>query len=135
MKLKKVALALAGFGALAFGIAACSKPTPAPAAAPAAESMPAEMPNSSMAEMPPASASATTTGPVQGIGTVTAIDAASGTVTIDHEAINAIPWPAMTMKFKAEDPMILKGIATGDHVAFELKSAKDTGIVAMIKKQ
>ena len=133
MKLKKVALALAGFGVLAFGIAACSKPAPAPAAAPTAESMRAEMPNSSMSEMP--AQSPTTTGPVQGIGTVTAVDTAAGTVTLDHEAINAIPWPAMTMKFKAEDPSILKGVATGDHVTFELKSAKDNGVVTMIKKQ
>lgn len=117
MKLKKVALALAGFGALAFGIAACSKQE----AQPAPESMPAE--------------SAMATSPVQGIGTVMAVDAAAGTVTLEHEAINAIPWPAMTMKFKAEDPSILKGIAAGDHVAFELKNATDNGIVTMIKKQ
>ncbi len=133
MKLKKIALALGGLSALAFGLAACSKPTPAPAAAPAAESMPAEMPNSTMSEMPAGSPMAT--GSVKGIGTVTAVDAAAGTVTLDHEAINAIPWPAMTMKFTAEDPSILKGITIGDHVAFELKSAKDNGIVTTIKKQ
>ena len=126
--MKKIALMLAGLGALAFGAAACSKqesqPTP--------ESMPAEM-QSNMSGMPAESAAAA--GPVQGVGTVTAIDAAAGTVTLDHEAINAIPWPAMKMQFKAEDPSILKGIAAGDHVAFELKSATENGTVTMIKKK
>ena len=126
--MKKIALALAGL-ALAFGPAACSKPE----SKPAPESMPAEMPNSTMSEMPAGSPMAT--GSVKGIGTITAVDAAAGTVTLDHEAINAIPWPAMTMKFTAEDPSILKGITIGDHVAFELKSAKDNGIVTTIKKQ
>lgn len=86
-----------------------------------------------MAPMNPDQAVAT--GPIQGVGTVTAIDAAAGTVTLDHEAINAISWPAMSMQFKAEDPSILKGIAKGDHVVFGLKNAEDTGIVTMITKQ
>lgn len=132
--MKKIALALAGLSALAFGLAACSKPTPAPAAAPAAESMPAEMPNSS-AVTPMSPAPAAATGPVMAVGIVTAVDAAAGTVTLDHEAINVISWPAMKMQFKAEDPSILKGITPGEHVAFELKSAQETGIVTMIQKQ
>lgn len=131
--MKKTALVLAGFIAIAFGIAACSKPTPAPAA-PAAGSMSAEAAGPGMATaMTPAPADAT--GPIQAMGVVTQVDPAAGTVTLDHEAINAISWPAMSMQFKAADPMVLKGIAAGDHVAFELKSAKETGIVTMIKKQ
>lgn len=74
-------------------------------------------------------------GPIQGTGTVASIDIAAGTVTLDHDAINAINWPAMKMQFKVEDPMMLNDIATGEHVAFELKSAEDTGTVTMIKKQ
>ncbi|KAK0348055.1 hypothetical protein LTR94_038732, partial [Friedmanniomyces endolithicus] len=50
-------------------------------------------------------------------GKVTAVDA--GSVTIAHEAIPAIKWPAMTMTFKA-DPKLLSGIAAGDKVAFDL---------------
>ena len=126
--MKKTAFMFAGLGALAFGAAACSKQE----SQPAPDSMPAEMP-SNTSSMPAEPAMAT--GPVQGIGIVTAIDAAAGTVTLDHEAINAIPWPAMKMQFKAEDPSILKGIAAGDHVAFELKSATENGTVTIIKKK
>lgn len=122
----KIAFVLAAFGALGFGLAACSKPETQPVPAPAASA------DSNMTQMP---ASSEAVGPIQGVGTVTAVDASAGTVALDHEAINAINWPAMKMQFKVEDPMILKGVATGDHVAFELKSAKETGVVTMIKKQ
>jgi Cu(I)/Ag(I) efflux system protein CusF len=36
----------------------------------------------------------------QGVGVVKAIDATRGTITLKHEAIQAIGWPAMTMTFK-----------------------------------
>ncbi len=130
--MKKTALVLGGFTAIAFGLAACSKPAAAPSA-PAAESTPADSAGSGMATMTPDPAAVT--GPVQGVGTVTAIDAAAGTVMLDHEAINAIMWPAMSMQFKVEDPSILKGIAKGDHVSFELKSATETGLITKIEKQ
>lgn len=68
-------------------------------------------------------------------GTVTAIDAAAGTISLDHQAIPAISWPAMSMQFRAEDPAILAGIAVGDHVTFELKNASETSVITMVQKQ
>jgi Cu/Ag efflux protein CusF len=41
----------------------------------------------------------------------------------------------MTMQFTAEDPAVLQGIAVGDNVAFELKSASETSIVTTVRKQ
>lgn len=131
--MKKTALVLVGLTAIAFGVAACSKPAQAPAPPPAAESMPADTAGSTMEPM--SSNTPAVLGTIQGVGIVTAVDAAAGTVTLDHEAINAINWPAMSMQFKAEDPSILKGIAKGDHVLFGLKNAEDTGTVTMIMKQ
>lgn len=80
-------------------------------------------------------ATAPASGPIANAGTVVAMDAAAGTVTLDHEAINAISWPAMQMQFRATDPSILEGVNAGDHVAFELKSATETGIVTSIHRQ
>lgn len=131
--MKKTAFVLAGFSAIAFGIAGCSKPAEVPAPARAAESMPADPTGSTME--PTSSNTPAVLGTIQGVGIVTVVDAAAGTVTLDHEAINAINWPAMSMQFKAEDPSILKGIAKGDHVVFGLKNAEDTGTVTMITKQ
>ena len=41
----------------------------------------------------------------------------------------------MTMHFTAEDPTILQGIAVGDSVSFELKSATETSVVTSVQKQ
>lgn len=81
------------------------------------------------------SAAPTPAGPISGMGTVTAIDAAAGTISLDHEPIAAISWPAMSMQFTAEDPAELQGIAVGDRVSFELKSATVTSVITEISKQ
>ncbi|WP_135209762.1 copper-binding protein [Vitreimonas flagellata] len=73
-------------------------------------------------------------GAVTGAGTVTQVDAAAGTITINHGAIEAISWPAMTMQFTAENPAILRGVAVGDHVRFELKSAAENTVVVVVTK-
>lgn len=74
-------------------------------------------------------------GPITSTGTVTQVDAAAGTITINHGAIEAVSWPAMTMQFTAENPAILQGIAVGDSVSFELKSATETSVVTSVQKQ
>jgi Cu(I)/Ag(I) efflux system periplasmic protein CusF len=74
-------------------------------------------------------------GPITSTGTVTQVDAAAGTITINHQPIAAISWPAMTMQFTAENPAILQGIALGDSVSFEVKSATETSVVTSVQKQ
>lgn len=74
-------------------------------------------------------------GPITSTGTVTQVDATAGTITINHGPIEAVSWPAMTMQFTAENPTILQGIAVGDSVSFQLKSATETSIVTMVHKQ
>ena len=39
-------------------------------------------------------------------------------MTLSHEAVPAIGWPAMTMTFRLADPSLAKGIKAGDRVAF-----------------
>jgi len=39
------------------------------------------------------------------------------------------------MQFTAENPAILQGIAVGDTVSFELKSATETSVVTSVQKQ
>ena len=111
--------------AATLALAACSQPT-STTAAPAAEAKMGDMNTTGTAQA---------TGPIRSTGVVTQVDAAAGTITFDHQAIPAINWPAMTMQFHAENPSILHGIAVGDHVTFELKSATETGIVTMVQKQ
>ena len=78
--------------------------------------------------------SAAATGPIRAMGVVKAVDATTGAITVDHEAIPAIHWSAMTMEFKAQDPTMLQGVAAGDHVEIELKSADEPQTVTMVHK-
>ena len=71
---------------------------------------------------------------VKSTGTVTAIDPASGKITVKHDAIPAVEWPAMTMGFAAK-PELLAGIAVDDKVDFDLTVSGNAGEVTSIKKR
>lgn len=70
----------------------------------------------------------------KGSGTVTAIDKAAGTITLDHGPIAEANWPAMTMAFKAA-PGIIDAAKAGDKVDFDLKLEGNAGEVTAIKKK
>ncbi|MBA2079435.1 MAG: copper-binding protein [Rhodanobacter sp. SCN 65-17] len=55
----------------------------------------------------------------QAVGVVKAIDARASTITLQHEAIPAIGWPAMTMPFHVSSK-ILKQVKIGQKVHFTL---------------
>lgn len=68
----------------------------------------------------------------QGLGVVKAIDTTKGTITLQHEAIAAIGWPAMTMPFKVASPELLKHVKVGDKVKFTLHPAGMASTVTAI---
>ena len=57
----------------------------------------------------------------QGTGTIKSISGSD--VTIAHEAIPTIGWPAMQMTFKATNGALLEGVKPGDRVAFAFSKA------------
>ena len=61
---------------------------------------------------------------VSATGVVKQIEPEQGRVKISHDAIPALGWSKMTMTFRVKDKTVLKGIAAGDAVRFEL--GKDT---------
>lgn len=63
-------------------------------------------------------------------GTVQAIDEAAGTVTLAHEPVPALNWPAMTMAFKVADHAA-EHVRVGQTVEFEFTSE---GMNATISK-
>jgi len=67
-----------------------------------------------------------------GTGTITALDASAGTVTLDHQAIPAVGWPAMTMTFNA-DPALLAGFTEGDKVAFDVTVEGSAGTITALR--
>jgi Cu(I)/Ag(I) efflux system protein CusF len=66
------------------------------------------------------------------VGVVKSVDAAKGTVTVDHEAVKSINWPAMTMTFKAKDKKLLESLAPGKKVEFDfIEQGKDHVITSV----
>ena len=122
----KKTMILTALIALPIGLSGCDKKPEAPEVeAPKAAATADAMPNM---EMPVGSKVG------KGSGTVTAIDAATGKITLDHGAIPAVGWPAMKMGFSAK-PAVLAGIAVGDKVDFEVTVTGNAGEVTHIKKQ
>ena len=108
------------------GLSGCNKQ----AETPSAEARTAEAASGAISGM--AMAADAKMGKASGI--VTAIDAASGKITLDHGAIPAVSWPAMKMGFSAK-PELLKGVAVGDKVDFDVTVTESGGQVTAIKKK
>ena len=129
MKHARLTIAL-GLAALT---AACGKKAETPVAvetnqaAPAA-AMSGDMGNMAMAPAAPASIMA------KGHGTVTAIDKAAGTITLNHGPIPEAKWPAMTMAFTAASA-ITDAAKVGDKVDFDVTLVGSAGEVTAIQKK
>ena len=98
----------------------------------------AEVQDKSMERMPmerpmkieqPASAAPT----AKASGTIKAIDAGKGIVTLAHGPVPTLKWPPMTMGFAAT-PEQLKGLKVGDQVNFEFQSQGMTARIVSIRK-
>lgn len=68
----------------------------------------------------------------EGEGTITAIDAQAGTVTLNHGPIASLGWPAMTMTFRVHSASILQGVSVGQRVHFELMNDNGRPMVTEI---
>ena len=121
----KKAMILTALIALPIGLSGCDKKPEAPKVeAPKAAATADAMSNM---EMPVGSKMG------KGSGTVTAVDAVAGKITLDHGAIPDVGWPAMKMGFSAK-PDLLKGVAVGDKVDFDLTVSGSAGEVTAIRK-
>jgi Cu(I)/Ag(I) efflux system periplasmic protein CusF len=69
----------------------------------------------------------------QGVGTVTAIDRAKGTITLDHGDIAELSWRAMQMGLSAK-PEVLAGIKVGDRVDFEIDWEGMAGTISSLMR-
>lgn len=67
-------------------------------------------------------------------GTVTAIDADAGTITVVHGAVPEIKWPAMTMGFEA-DEQLRQDVAVGDTISFEFTTGGGGNTITSITKK
>jgi Cu/Ag efflux protein CusF len=59
------------------------------------------------------------TGVFHGVGVVTAIDATSGALTLDHDEIRGL-MAAMEMMYRVKSRDISEGLGVGDRIAFDV---------------
>ena len=69
----------------------------------------------------------------KGIGVIKNINGADGTVTLAHEPIKTLNWPAMTMAFKVKDKKLLDNVAPGSKVEFTLVQSGKDYVITSIK--
>lgn len=70
---------------------------------------------------------------VTGTGVIKAIDTANDTITLQHEPIAALGWPAMTMVLKVASPDLLTRAGIGDRIRFMLHPDDTDSIITSIK--
>jgi len=75
----------------------------------------------------------TTTATHKGIGVVKNINAVDGIVTLAHEPIKSLNWPAMTMGFKVKDKKLIDGVTPGSKVEFTLVQTGKDYVITSIK--
>ena len=69
----------------------------------------------------------------QGVGVVKSVDAKDAVITIAHEPIKSLSWPAMTMGFKVKDKRLVEKIKAGDKVEFTFVQAGKDYVVTDIR--
>jgi Cu(I)/Ag(I) efflux system periplasmic protein CusF len=66
-------------------------------------------------------------------GTVKAVDVKAGTVTLDHQPVKSLKWPAMTMKFKVRDKAVMDKLAQGKPVEVEFEQRGKDYVITRAK--
>lgn len=66
-------------------------------------------------------------------GKVTKVDAAAGVVTLAHEPVKSLNWPAMTMGFQVKDKTMFDKLTVGKTVDFEFVQADKEYVVTKVK--
>ena len=70
---------------------------------------------------------------VEGEGVIRAIDRSAGSITLKHDPITALGWPAMTMAFPVQSPDMLKDLVVGQRVHFVLMNHGGKPMVSEIQ--
>lgn len=66
-------------------------------------------------------------------GKVTKVDAGANVVTLAHEPVKSLNWPAMTMGFQVKDKMLLDKLIVGNTVDFEFAQGDKVYVITNVK--
>jgi Cu(I)/Ag(I) efflux system protein CusF len=67
------------------------------------------------------------------VGVVRKVDAKAGTVTLAHEPVKTLNWPAMDMAFKVQDKAMLDKFAEGKKVEVEFQERGKDHVITGVK--
>ncbi|UCE89487.1 MAG: efflux RND transporter periplasmic adaptor subunit, partial [Pseudomonadota bacterium] len=73
--------------------------------------------------------------PVSGTGVLKKLMPGAGKVNMQHDPIEALGWPDMTMDFDLGEGVSLEGLNPGDAVEFELKETKDGYVIDAMRRR
>lgn len=73
--------------------------------------------------------------PVWTVGEVREVDMEQGKVTVQHEEIDNLDMPAMTMVFPVTDPALLDGLQAGDVREFYFAEENGRLVIMQIREQ
>jgi Cu(I)/Ag(I) efflux system periplasmic protein CusF len=66
------------------------------------------------------------------VGVVKSVDAGKGTVSVQHEPVASLNWPAMTMSFKA-DKKSLQALKPGQKIEFDFVEQGKDHVITKVK--
>lgn len=66
-------------------------------------------------------------------GVVEKVDSAKGTVTLAHEPVKSLNWPAMTMSYTVKDKALLDKVKPGKKVEFEFVQQGKEYVITTVK--
>lgn len=66
-------------------------------------------------------------------GTVTKVDPDGGIVTVAHDPVKSLKWPAMSMGFKVKDKMLLEKFTVGNKVEIKFQQEGKDFVVTSVK--
>lgn len=67
------------------------------------------------------------------IGVVKKVDPKAGTVTLAHDPVKSLNWPAMTMSFMVKDKALLDKLAANKKVEFEFVQEGKDNVITGVK--
>jgi Cu(I)/Ag(I) efflux system protein CusF len=69
----------------------------------------------------------------KGTGVVKKVDTEKAAVTLDHEAIKSLNWPAMAMSFNVKERKMIEPLKPGQKVQFEFVQQGKENVITSIK--
>ena len=67
------------------------------------------------------------------VGTVKKVDAKAGKVTLAHDPVKTMNWPAMTMDFQVKDKAMLDRLREGQTIEFEFEQRGKENVIVGVK--